>query len=88
MAWRTTASVHARTSTLLPNALPFAQAGGMPEPALTHEDAAAFRRLMREECGVELTLEEAAARAAQLITLYRMLMGPIPEDPGFELPHT
>jgi hypothetical protein len=41
-----------------------------------------FRRLMREECGVELTLDEAQARASQLIGLYRMLMGPIPEDPG------
>jgi hypothetical protein len=88
MAWRTTVSVHARTSTLLPNALPFAQAGGMLEPILTHEKAGEFQQLMREECGVELTLEEASTRASQLIALYRMLMGPIPEDPGFEHPHT
>jgi hypothetical protein len=60
----------------------------MSGPSLSHERAVEFQQLMREDCGVELTIEEASTRAVQLIALYRMLMGPIPEDPGFELPHT
>ncbi len=40
-----------------------------------------FRRLMKEECGVDLTYEEAAKRASEFINLYRMLMSPVPEDP-------
>ena len=47
---------------------------------LTREKVVEFQRLMLEECGVELTLPDAWSRATQLIALYRMLMGPIPED--------
>ena len=57
-------------------------AENMPESGLTHEKARAFQQLMREECGVELSIEDAWKRAARLVALYRMLMGPIPEDPG------
>ena len=53
----------------------------MPESGLTRVAVAEFQRLMREDCGVELTIEQAWSRATQLVTLYRMLMGPIPEDP-------
>ena len=54
----------------------------MPEAGITREKAIEFQRLMSEECDVELTLQEAWSRAAQLVALYRMLMGPIPEDSG------
>jgi len=53
----------------------------MPESGLTRDDAIAFQQLMRAECGVELTLEEAWSRASQLVILARMLIRPIPEDP-------
>ena len=48
---------------------------------LNREKALEFRQLLQEECGIDLTLEETWARATQLVALYRMLMGPIPEDP-------
>ena len=48
---------------------------------LNREKATEFQKLMRDACGLELTLEEAWARATQLVALYRMLLGPIPEDP-------
>ena len=54
----------------------------MRDLVLLHENVREFQQLMRKECGVELTLEEAWTRATQLIALYRMLMGPIPEDPA------
>ena len=53
----------------------------MPQAGLTLDKAREFQQLMRQECGVELSVEAARTRAAQLIALYRMLMGPIPEDP-------
>lgn len=53
----------------------------MPESGLSREKVIEFQRLVREECGLELPIEEAWARATRLVTLYRMLMGPIPEDP-------
>lgn len=68
-------------STLLRTLARERQAGHMPGSGLTHEKAREFQRLMREECGVEMPIEAAWTRAAQLIALYRMLMGPIPEDP-------
>jgi len=58
--------------------------GSMPESAFTHATAREFQQLMREECGVELSVEAAWTRATQLTALYRMLMGPIPEDPGIQ----
>ena len=53
----------------------------MAESGLTREKAIRFQRLVRDECGLELTVEEARTRASRLIALYRMLMAPIPEDP-------
>ena len=49
---------------------------------LTEEDVQAFRRLMLDECGVELSLAEAWTRATKLVAMFRALLGPIPEDPG------
>lgn len=40
-----------------------------------------FQELVRRECGIELTDQEAWDRATVLIDLYRMFLGPIPEDP-------
>lgn len=45
-----------------------------------------FQSLVLEECGVEMPFEIAWKRASQLIALYRMLMAPIPEDPGVVMP--
>lgn len=47
---------------------------------LTEADVEEFRRLMREECGVELSLVDAWARATRLVGMFRALLGPIPED--------
>lgn len=47
-------------------------------------DAAAvweFAELVRTETGVTLSDQEAWARATELIALFRMLLGPLPEDP-------
>ena len=49
---------------------------------LTEADVEKFRRLMREECGVELSLVEAWTRATRLVAMFRALLGPIPEDPA------
>lgn len=49
---------------------------------LTEADVEEFRRLMREECGVELSLVEAWTRATRLVAMFRALLGPIPEDPA------
>jgi hypothetical protein len=51
-------------------------------PGLTRAKVEEFRALLEGECGLHLELDEAWKRAVQLIALYRMLMGPIPEDPG------
>ena len=47
---------------------------------LTQEDIDEFKALMRDECGVDLSNQEAWNRATELLGLFRMLMGPIPED--------
>ncbi|MFH0828803.1 MAG: hypothetical protein V1907_01325 [Candidatus Kerfeldbacteria bacterium] len=54
---------------------------------LTPDEVDRFRDIMRRECGVELTPEQAWARAIELLSLFRMLLGPLPEDrpaPQFE----
>ncbi len=53
---------------------------------LTTPEVERFRDIMRRECGVELTLEQAWARAIELLSLFRMLLGPLPEDTRFERP--
>lgn len=49
---------------------------------LTPERVLAFQGIMERCYGVHLEFNEAAARAAKLIALYRAVLGPIPEDPG------
>lgn len=48
---------------------------------LSDEDIREFRQICREE-GVALDEHEAADRARAVLTLYRLLLGPIPEDPS------
>jgi hypothetical protein len=47
---------------------------------LTEVEVRRLQDIMRRECGVELTLEAAWARAIELLALFRMMLGPIPED--------
>ena len=49
---------------------------------LTEADVEEFRRLMREECAVVLTLAEGWERATKMLAMFRVLVGPIPEDSG------
>lgn len=49
---------------------------------LKQEDIDEFRRLVKEYCGIELTNEEAWSRAIELVSLYRMMLRPLPEDPA------
>ena len=50
--------------------------------ALTQSEVERFRDVMRRESGTELTMAEAWARAIELLALFRMLLGPLPEDPS------
>lgn len=54
------------------------------ETRLTSAKAEEFRRLLREGCRLELSTAEAWRLARDLISLYRTLMGPIPEDPSVQ----
>ena len=47
---------------------------------LTQEEVDALQDIIRRETGEELTNEEAWARAIELIAMFRMLLGPLPED--------
>jgi hypothetical protein len=49
-------------------------------PVLVEE----FRALLSQACGLDLEFSQAWDRASNLIALYRMLMGPIPEDSGVQ----
>jgi hypothetical protein len=53
-----------------------------PTAGLSRAAVEEFRLLMQQECGVPLSLEEAWRHATKLVSLYRMLMGPLPEDPA------
>ena len=57
---------------------------GTPASRLTTANVEEFRALLQQESGVILEQDEAWRRARQLVGLYRMLMGPIPEDPGVQ----
>ncbi len=64
-----------------------ASAGQDAEPArfafaLSRADVDEFRELIHRECGVELSPEEAWKRASEVLALFRMLLGPLPEDHG------
>lgn len=48
---------------------------------LSPEEVSAFREIVRKETGVDMSETEAWNRAIELIALFRMLTGPMPEDP-------
>lgn len=48
--------------------------------ALSEADVEEFRELIHRECGEELSPEEAWKRASEVLGLFRMLLGPLPED--------
>ena len=47
---------------------------------LSQADVEEFRELIHKECGEELSPEEAWKRASEVLALFRMLLGPLPED--------
>lgn len=47
---------------------------------LTRADVDEFRALIHRECGESLSPEEAWTRATEVLALFRMLLGPLPED--------
>jgi|CXWL01.1.fsa_nt_gi hypothetical protein len=49
---------------------------------LTPPDIREFQQLVQEHCGVLLTDTEAWNRATELVALYRMFLGSLPEDPA------
>lgn len=49
---------------------------------LTQADVDELRELIHRECGESLSPEDAWKRAAELLALFRMLLGPLPEDSG------
>jgi len=51
------------------------------EPHLTPADIQEFKKLIHETTGIVLSDEEAWSRATELVALYRMFLGPLPEDP-------
>ena len=48
--------------------------------ALSQADVEEFRELIHRECGEDLSPEEAWKRASEVLALFRMLLGPLPED--------
>jgi hypothetical protein len=49
---------------------------------LTISEVRRYRDITRRESGIELTEAEAWSRAIELLALFRMLLGPLPEDRG------
>ena len=47
---------------------------------LSQADVEEFLELIHSECGEELSPEDAWNRASEVLALFRMLLGPLPED--------
>ena len=47
---------------------------------LTEREVRRLQEILRREGQPEVTLDEAWARAIELLSLFRMLLGPSPED--------
>lgn len=47
---------------------------------MTRADVDEFRALIHRECDEPLSHEEAWKRATEVLALFRMLLGPLPED--------
>ena len=70
------------TPTLAPGGYETRSSGaGRSSSLLSRVDILEFLRLLREHCGVSLSETEAWNRATELVALYLMFLGPIPEDP-------
>lgn len=54
---------------------------GVPSLILP-EDVQEFQEILRREFGEDVPEVEAWARLSDLVTLVRMLLGPLPEDPS------
>ncbi len=52
----------------------------LPHIPISQADVDEFRRLIRESYHVELTEQEAWDRLADLVTVARVILGPLPED--------
>jgi len=65
-----------------PSGVPSVTDLDVPTGALTAQDVDEFRTILRDTCGEEMSSEEAWKRATAVSALARMLLGPIPEDPG------
>ena len=66
--------------TTSPPTFPTSSVPQSPIP-LAEQDVAEFQTIMKESCAVELSTAEAWSRATELLTFFRMLLGPIPDDP-------
>lgn len=60
---------------------PDATDGSSIPSLVTHVDAEEFQRILREGYGEKVDLAEAWNRLQDVVTLVRMLLSPIPEDP-------
>jgi len=49
---------------------------------LTEAEVRRFQDILRREGEAEVTLDQAWARAIELLSLFRMLLGPLPKDPA------
>ncbi|MCB1280201.1 MAG: hypothetical protein KDB18_01605 [Salinibacterium sp.] len=47
---------------------------------LSPKEVSEFRAVVREETSVDMAESEAWNRAIELVALFRMLLGPLPED--------
>jgi hypothetical protein len=55
--------------------------GDLPPSLITQADAEEFRKILKRDFAEEVDLPEAWRRLSDLVSLVRMLLGPLPEDP-------
>lgn len=67
------------------DSLPPQYSGPTSGTILSADDIAEFQRLLNREAGVQLHTSAAWKRATDLVSVVRMLLGPIPEDPEVDL---
>ena len=58
------------------------QAGITAPSLIVPEDVQEFQEILRRDFGEEVGEVEAWGRLSDLLTLVRMLLGPLPEDPN------
>jgi hypothetical protein len=85
--------LHGRTTTRHPSSMPSPSSTTAPDPefalGLTPADVEEFRTILREECGEELSLPDAWARATQVLSLCHYVLKYVaakqPQDTKLEL---